>query len=71
MTPYLRRGIGLTTDELRAQFVDNYEAEFNSFGIVALLLEQIPVVGGLFQITNFVGAALWAEKLDAKRHGGN
>ena len=68
VTPYLRRGRGLTTNELRAQMVDKYEAEFNSFGAVALLLEQIPIVGAVFQITNFVGAALWVEKLDATRN---
>jgi hypothetical protein len=45
-------------------------AEFNSFGAVALLLEQIPIIGAFFQITNFVGAALWVEKLDAKRELG-
>lgn len=64
LTPYLRRGRGLTTNEIRAQVVEKHEAEFNSFGAVALLLEQIPIVGAVFQITNFVGAALWAEKLD-------
>lgn len=47
--------------------VDRHKAEFNSFGAVALLLEQVPIVGALFQITNFVGAALWVEKLDAAR----
>ena len=68
LTPYLRRGRGLTTDELRAQVVDEHEAEFNSFGAVALLLEQVPIVGAVFQITNFVGAALWVEKLDSSRN---
>ena len=70
VTPYLRRGRGLTTNELRAQVVDTHEAEFNSFGAVALLLEQVPIVGTLFQVTNFVGAALWVEKLDAARELG-
>ena len=60
----------MTTDELRAQVVDEHEAEFNSFGAVALLLEQVPIVGAVFQITNFVGAALWVEKLDASRDSG-
>lgn len=67
VSPYLRRGRGLTTNELRAQVVESHEAEFNSFGAVALLLEQVPIVGAFFQITNFVGAALWIEKLDATR----
>jgi len=47
--------------------VDEHEAEFGSFGAVALILEQVPIIGAFFQITNFVGAALWVEKLDAKR----
>ena len=67
VAPYLKRGQGLTTNETRAKLVENHEAEFNSFGAVALLLEQVPIVGAVFQITNFVGAALWVEKLDAKR----
>jgi hypothetical protein len=67
VSPYLQRGRRLTTNELRAQVVDRHEAEFNSFGAVALLLEQVPVVGAFFQITNLVGAALWIEKLDATR----
>ena len=67
VAPYLRRGRGLTTDQSKNQIADLHEAEFNSFGAVALLLEQVPIVGALFQITNFVGAALWVEKLDAAR----
>jgi hypothetical protein len=67
VAPYLRRGRGLTTSQLKSQVVDQHEAEFNSFGAVALLLEQVPIIGALFQITNFVGAALWVEKLDAAR----
>jgi len=66
--PYLKRGRGL---QGRAeQVIEEHEAEFNSFGAVALGLEQIPIVGAVFQITNFVGAALWVEKLDAKRQMG-
>jgi hypothetical protein len=61
----------LSTNEQRARVVDRHEAEFNSFGAVALLLEQIPILGALFQITNFVGAALWVEKLDAAQQFGD
>ena len=70
VSPYLKRGRGLTTNAARQQVVDEHEAEFNSFGAVALLLEQVPILGAFFQITNFVGAALWVEKLDAKRELG-
>jgi len=57
----------LTTNAARQRIEDEHEAEFNSFGAVALLLEQVPIIGAFFQITNFVGAALWVENLDAKR----
>jgi|SRR5579859_424591 len=70
VAPYLRRGRGLSTNEQKARVIDQHEAEFNSFGAVALLLEQVPILGAAFQITNFVGAALWVEKLDAKQEMG-
>ena len=60
----------MSTNHARAAVVDQHEAEFNSFGAVALLLEQGPIVGALFQVTNFVGAALWVEKLDAAQQLG-
>lgn len=66
--PYVKRGRGLQGNG--ETLSKEYEAEFNSFGAVALGLEQIPILGAVFQITNFVGAALWVEKLDAKRQMG-
>ena len=36
------------------------------FGIAAVLLELVPVVGILFAFTNTVGAALWAADLERK-----
>ena len=71
VAPYLNRGRGLSTEEQRQQVLDQHVAEFNTFGAVALILEQIPIAGALFQITNFVGAALWVEKLDASRQIGD
>jgi hypothetical protein len=65
--PYTKRGRGLTTSPARRQVVDDHEAEFNCFGAVAQLLDLVPIVGAIFQITNCVGAALWVEKLDARR----
>jgi hypothetical protein len=38
----------------------------SSFGIVATLLEMIPIAGLLFSFTNTVGAALWAADLEQK-----
>ncbi|KAL6858047.1 hypothetical protein ACO1O0_005494 [Amphichorda felina] len=36
-----------------------------SFGLVATLLEMIPVASMFFTYTNTVGAALWAADIDA------
>ena len=37
---------------------------WSSFGLVAVLLEMIPVVGILFAFTNTVSAALWAADME-------
>jgi hypothetical protein len=39
-----------------------------SFGIPAVLLELVPVVGIFFCFTNTVGAALWAADMEAGVH---
>jgi len=36
----------------------------HSFGIVACLLELIPIAGIFFSFTNTVGASLWAADLE-------
>lgn len=50
----------------REQFVEERRAAYTSFGVGAVLLEMIPVVGILFAFTNTVGAALWAADLEQK-----
>ena len=37
-----------------------------SFGVMATVLEFIPVVGIFFAFTNAVGAALWAADMELK-----
>lgn len=37
---------------------------YPSFGVVAVLLELVPVASILFAFTNTVGAALWASDME-------
>lgn len=48
----------------KEKFVEQRRGAYTSFGIVATLLEMLPVVGLGFTFTNVVGAALWAAKLE-------
>lgn len=36
------------------------------FGIVAAILESLPIIGMFFGFTNATGAALWAAKMEKK-----
>jgi len=46
------------------EFVQQKRTAYTAFGAVALLLNLIPFVGTLFNITSSVGAALWASKME-------
>jgi len=46
------------------QFVNTHRAAYTSFGVVALSLNLIPVVGLAFSLSNSVGAALWASDIE-------
>ncbi|GMM34070.1 hypothetical protein DASC09_013950 [Saccharomycopsis crataegensis] len=48
-------------------FFNANRAFYTSFGVVALNLELIPVVGMFFTYTNIVGASLWAAQLEKDR----
>lgn len=48
----------------REEYIEKRRGPYTSFGVVALLLEMIPVVGVLFAFTNATGAALWAADLE-------
>lgn len=46
------------------EFVERRKAAYTSFGVPAVLLELIPLVGIFFSFTNNVGAALWAADIE-------
>lgn len=48
----------------KEQFIEERKAAYTSFGIPAVLLELVPVVGIFFCFTNTVGAALWAADME-------
>ncbi|KKY24751.1 hypothetical protein UCRPC4_g02280 [Phaeomoniella chlamydospora] len=47
-------------------FVEQNRAAYTSYGVVAALLEMVPIASIFFSFTNTVGAALWAADLEAK-----
>lgn len=53
----------------RDAFVEKNKAAYTSFGLVATLLETVPVVNIFFTFTNQVGAALWAADLERSGDG--
>jgi hypothetical protein len=54
----------------REDFVERRKAAYTSFGVPAVLLELVPVVGIFFAFTNTVGAALWAADMEKKNGSG-
>ncbi|KAL0261883.1 hypothetical protein SLS55_003316 [Diplodia seriata] len=48
----------------KEDFIEQRKAAYTSFGVPAVLLELIPVVGLFFSFTNTVGAALWAADME-------
>ena len=47
--------------------VANIVTDSSSFGVPAVLLELVPILGIFFSFTNTVGAALWAADLEQKQ----
>ncbi|KAF2241727.1 hypothetical protein BU26DRAFT_524891 [Trematosphaeria pertusa] len=54
----------------RDEFVGKRKAAYASFGVPAVLLELVPILGIFFAFTNTVGAALWAADMEQKNAGG-
>jgi hypothetical protein len=52
------------SESQREQFVEKRSGAYTSFGIVATLLEMVPLAGLFFAYTNTVGAALWAADME-------
>ena len=48
----------------KEQWIEERKGAYASFGVVANLLELVPVAGILFTFSNLVGAALWAADLE-------
>ncbi|KAF8816229.1 hypothetical protein BYT27DRAFT_7230035 [Phlegmacium glaucopus] len=51
-----------------AVFIEERKWDYRLFGFAAALLENIPIVGLIFTISNRVGAAMWAHDLEKKQH---
>lgn len=51
----------------RKAFIKQRQLKYTWFGIVALLLQLIPVFSMFFLLTTAVGSALWVTKLEEKR----
>ncbi|KAK3674316.1 hypothetical protein LTR78_005785 [Recurvomyces mirabilis] len=50
----------------KEKFIEDHQGGYTSFGVVATLLEMIPVLGIFMAFTNTCGAALWAAELEQK-----
>lgn len=50
----------------REEHVEKRTGAYTGFGIVANLLEMVPVVGIFFAFTNTAGAALWAADMEGR-----
>ena len=51
----------------RDKFIEEHQGAYTSFGLVASLLEMVPIAGVFFAFTNAVGAALWAADMEAQK----
>ncbi|KAL8968296.1 MAG: hypothetical protein Q9183_002528 [Haloplaca sp. 2 TL-2023] len=51
----------------RNRHIQQRKLQYTSFGIVALLLQLVPVLSMLFLLTTAAGSALWVAKLEQKR----
>jgi uncharacterized protein involved in cysteine biosynthesis len=50
----------------KAEWLDRHTGPCTVFGLVATLLEMIPLVSIIFTFTNTVGAALWAADIETR-----
>ncbi|KAI4200555.1 MAG: hypothetical protein LQ346_002354 [Caloplaca aetnensis] len=57
---------GFTKKE-RNTYIGNRKLRYTWFGVVALILQLLPVLSMLFLLTTAAGSALWVAKLEEKR----
>lgn len=50
----------------KEEWIEKRQGAYTSFGIIAVLLEMVPIAGIFFAFTNTTGAALWAADLEKK-----
>lgn len=58
--------LGFTKKE-RNTYIGNRKLRYTWFGVVALILQLLPVLSMLFLLTTAAGSALWVAKLEEKR----
>ncbi|KAJ8457247.1 hypothetical protein ONZ45_g18385 [Pleurotus djamor] len=51
-----------------AVFMQERKWDYRLFGFTAALLEGLPIIGLVFQVSNRVGAAMWAHDLEKRQH---
>ncbi|KAF2709817.1 hypothetical protein K504DRAFT_407401 [Pleomassaria siparia CBS 279.74] len=51
----------------KQDFIEKRKPAYTSFGVPAVLLELVPIVGIFFAFTNTVGAALWAADMEQRK----
>ncbi|RFU73269.1 hypothetical protein TARUN_8980 [Trichoderma arundinaceum] len=56
------------SESQRTQWINTHSGAYASFGVVATLLEMIPIVSVFFSYTNTVGAALWAADIESQNN---
>ncbi|THV07780.1 hypothetical protein K435DRAFT_708803 [Dendrothele bispora CBS 962.96] len=49
-------------------FMEERKWDYRAFGFTAALLEGLPIIGLVFNISNRVGAAMWAHDLEKRQH---
>ncbi|KAI7905413.1 uncharacterized protein BX663DRAFT_483932 [Cokeromyces recurvatus] len=55
------------TPEQRQHRIETYFWQYQRFGLVATVMEMIPIAGYVFMYTNQIGAAMWAMDLHDKK----
>lgn len=55
------------SNSAKEAWVHEHQAAYTSFGVVAVLLELVPVASIFFAFTNSVGAALWAADMESSQ----
>ncbi|KAF9778885.1 hypothetical protein BJ322DRAFT_459428 [Thelephora terrestris] len=58
---------GMTEPQV-AIFVEERKWHYRAFGFCAAVLEDLPIIGIFFSVSNRIGAAMWAHDLEKRQH---